>query len=401
MTSPYRLVDLYIRNAYAESFALVYLPVVFHGVYEIFHGNARHWWILAAGMSGAVLVHSITALYCATLIAAYALTQAPRWLREPDLLRSLGLATLMSVLLTAYFTGPLLEHRLGSSYGIFDQTFAQAIGISAEHVRDHALTPGQLFGHDINKIPSQPMTSGSAEMPLPLGVPLVLFALVGGVVAWRLAARGFLVFCAVTAAVLLGMTLGGPVWSWLPAPYLVIQFPWRLLLFVTFFLSLVGGAVMCGLPEHRARPLYTGMLVLIPCAYAWLFIQPDYRDFLDDSRIPPIEDVRKDTSSIGTSLGEYLPVASLEYLPYVRARGSEPMVMSGAAHLSGFQRVGTRAKLNVKLGSSSALIELPFIHYLGYQATLRDPAGSTQTMNVSEGLNGFSAPPPIACSACI
>ncbi len=391
MTAPYRLVDLYIRNAYAESFAFVFLPIVFLGVYEIFHGQARRWWILALGMSGAVLTHSITALYCATFVAVYTLTQAPRVLREPaGPLRSLGLATSMSMLLTVYFTGPLLEHKLGGNYGIFDRGFAQAIGISADHVRDHALKPLQLFGHEINKIPSQPASSDGAEMPFPLGIPLALFAIIGCVMAWRLPARGFFVFCAVTAAVLLLMTLGGPIWSWLPETYLVIQYPWRLLLFVAFFLSLIGGATICAIPERNAKSVYVGFLILVPCVYSLLFIKPDYRDFIDDSRIPPVEDVRKDTSNIGTGLGEYLPVASLAYLSYLRSRGSEPTVMSGTAHLSGFQHVGTRAKLNVEVGSAAALIELPFIHYLGYKATMRDLTGATRSVDVSEGLNGFS-----------
>lgn len=389
MTAPYRLVDLYIRNAYAESFAFVFLPVIFLGVYEIFHGRATRWWILAAGMSGAVLVHSITALYCATFVVIYTLTQPRRLFLGSAPIRSLSLAALMSVLLTAYFTGPLLEHKWGGNYGIFDQGYAQAIGISADHVRDHALKPEQLFGHEINKIPSQPMASERAEMPFPLGVPLALFALIGCVAAWRLAPRAFFVFSAVMGGVLLALTLGGPVWLWLPQPYLVIQFPWRLLLFVAFFLSLLGGTALCLIPEQRARQAYTGVIILVPCVYALLFIHPDYRDFLDDTRIPPIEDVRKDTSNIGTSWGEYLPASSLVYLSYLRARGSEPVVMAGRAHLSGFQRLGTRAKLNIE-ANGVALIELPLIHYLGYKATLRDQTGMTRSVDVTEGLNGFS-----------
>ena len=116
MTAPYRLVDLYVRNAYAESFAFVFLPVVFLGVYEIFHGDPRRWWILAAGMSGIVLTHNISGLYCALLVAAYVATQARRLKSETRLWRALGLAVLMSTLLTAYFIGPLLEHKAANSY---------------------------------------------------------------------------------------------------------------------------------------------------------------------------------------------------------------------------------------------------------------------------------------------
>lgn len=396
MTAPYRLVDLYVRNAYAESFAFLFVPVVFLGMYEIFHGDPRRWWVLAAGMSGIVLTHNISGLYCALFVAAYVATQARRLAKEINLLRSLGVAALMSVLLTAYFIGPLLEHQAAHSYAVFDPEFVRALGFSADHLRDHAVKPWQLFSHEFMHLSSVrpqslPLASDKPEMPFLLGVPLVLFAAVGVFAARRHAAQNIFRFSMIAALLSLVMTLEGFPWEFVPQPLHYLQFPWRLLLFAVFFLSLTGGAAGLLIPEKYDRNFVIVPLVVLLCVYVFGFIKPDYRAFLNDSVIPAIENVRNPNSNIGTSKAEYLPIRSIEHLNYLREHRGAPVILSGEADFISTEHFGTNLSINVVLNTSEALIELPFVYYLGYQATLQTHDDIKHDLDIFEGPNGLGA----------
>ena len=390
MTAPYRLVDLYVRNAYAESFAFVFLPVVFLGVYEIFHGDSRRWWILAAGMAGIVLTHNISGLYCALFVAAYVATQARRLKSETRLWRSLGLAVLMSALLTAYFIGPLLEHKAANSYAIFNSEIARMMYISAESIQDHAVKLWQLFSHDFNLGGSEPFVSDKPEMPFLLGVPLILFAAIGAYAMRRHAAWNFIRFSIGAALMSLIMLLAVFPWELLPGFMYYIQFSWRLLLFVVFFLSVAGGTAVIVIPEKYHRAIFIVPVVMLLCFYVFGFIKPDYYASITDAVIQPVEDARRSDSQVGTAWAEYLPTQSFKHLPYLRAHDAAPVVLSGAATFVEQSRSGTNLTLNVALNGTEALIELPLVHYLGYKATLRTSDGLMRTLSVFEGPNGLS-----------
>ena len=63
LSAPYHLIDLYVRNAYAETFSFIWVPLIFLGLWDIFRGDGRRAWVLALGFAGVALSHLITAFY--------------------------------------------------------------------------------------------------------------------------------------------------------------------------------------------------------------------------------------------------------------------------------------------------------------------------------------------------
>lgn len=45
MTFPYHLTDLYIRNALGEYVSFVFIPLVFHGLYNLFHTSNKNYYL--------------------------------------------------------------------------------------------------------------------------------------------------------------------------------------------------------------------------------------------------------------------------------------------------------------------------------------------------------------------
>ena len=58
--APYRLGCMYFRMAMGELFAIIFIPLVMLGLYEIFIRNERRWMILVIGLSGILESHVIT-----------------------------------------------------------------------------------------------------------------------------------------------------------------------------------------------------------------------------------------------------------------------------------------------------------------------------------------------------
>lgn len=108
--NPYRLIDFYSRGAIGEGFAMVFLPLVLWGTYEILWNRREKWWILALGMTGAVSSH----LLSVELYAALILGEMVLWIfsqKKDHVLKrimELGKTVLYTILLNLYFVGPFL-----------------------------------------------------------------------------------------------------------------------------------------------------------------------------------------------------------------------------------------------------------------------------------------------------
>ncbi len=64
MSCPYKICDIYARNALGEYTAFIFLPMVFQGIYEIINDkdkNGKYYLIIGATLL--VLSHTITTVY--------------------------------------------------------------------------------------------------------------------------------------------------------------------------------------------------------------------------------------------------------------------------------------------------------------------------------------------------
>lgn len=67
MLAPYRLCNLYFRGALGEAIAMVFLPLVVAGIYHIFLGEKKKWYLLAFGYTGILQSHMLSCLMVAFL----------------------------------------------------------------------------------------------------------------------------------------------------------------------------------------------------------------------------------------------------------------------------------------------------------------------------------------------
>ena len=70
--APYRITDMYIRTAIAELASFIFIPIIFNGLYTIINEEKKSY-LLAFGIIGLILTHTVITLYTAILCFIYLL----------------------------------------------------------------------------------------------------------------------------------------------------------------------------------------------------------------------------------------------------------------------------------------------------------------------------------------
>ncbi len=268
MVIPYRLVDLYVRAALAESVAYVFVPLVLWGVWAAIHrprlanvlGLALAY---AALMFTSPLVTLLLTLILVFFVAALALArvndrQPWRQLSRESLLPWLGhlghvlapvaFGLVLGLCLSAIFALPAMtENR----FVRVDQWYGGRYAWGGDFVEFFQLfSPRWGFGVSVPG-PEDDVSFQLGAVPVVLSV-LALAAWVGkrkSSPSPSTTRRLVLFFAALTAVVVfLMLSVSAPLWQVLPLVRLA-QFPWRLLT-----LTVVSMAFLCGAAAVGVRP---------------------------------------------------------------------------------------------------------------------------------------------------
>lgn len=292
MVIPYRLVDVYVRAALAESVAYIFVPLVLWGAWAAIVrprlanvlGLAVAYAALMLTSPLVTLLFSLILVFYVAVLALARVARAQPWRqmsREsvPALIGHVGYLVTPAVFglalgigLSAIFSLPALtENRFvrvdqwyggryawGGDFVEFFQLFSPAWGLGVS-------VPG----------PDDTVSFQLGVVPVVLG----LFSLAALAIAWRRARHGdqpasFLppaavqltLFFAVLAglAVWLMLAVSAPAWKLLPLARLV-QFPWRLLAVTTVSLAFLCGAAARALPapSRAGSRAWTAGLALV------------------------------------------------------------------------------------------------------------------------------------------
>lgn len=260
--APYRLFDLYVRAAVAESFSFVFIPLVFWGFFELID-RPRFRTLIATALAytglvltnnavGLLLITPALGLLVALLLLLRVKDEGARKATISSIVRrlvgwsippALGLA--LGIGLLAGFLLPLI---LEYNYVRVDQWTGGRYAFGGDFVYFFQLfSPRWGFGSSI--------PGPNDEVGFQLGlVPVVLFALsFFGVpqVAHPNSRRTLRFFQGMTIFVAFLMTPASAlVWRTIPLSS-IAQFPWRFGVLTTIGMGAAAGAVMAGwVPEH-------------------------------------------------------------------------------------------------------------------------------------------------------
>ena len=253
--APYRMLDLYVREAFSECTVFAFLPALLLAYHNLrVRGSRRDVISGALAMAAMSTSHTITTMMVPPLLAAYALllswrggaAGAVRW-------RWLGRAALSAVVgcaIAGFFLVPAFLERNEINLTTYTSQYLQ--------YHKHFVYPIQLlwwpwgFGMSLEGLKDQ--------MSFRMGLGLIA----GGIAAVlalpklrrrdRVAAAHVTFFLGVTVmAIFLMLPISALVWDLLP-PMKFVQFPWRFLMLTTLSTSFLSGAAFFALAAVPPAP---------------------------------------------------------------------------------------------------------------------------------------------------
>jgi hypothetical protein len=290
--STYRIMGLIVRGACGELLALIFIPIILLGLYEIIYRDYKKWYLFSIGFIFLLLSHLISSVLMGLFSVIIILINYKRFIKEKERIKYLLLSGLVGVLVDSFFLFPLIEQFIHKTVNIF------AVGSSKTMPYDYAVSLFEFF------------------LPIPYSQDTIHLKNIGyGILALLIIPfvyrkektkksdeSSYAKILLIISLILILITTNLFPWKQLSNELSFIQFPWRLLFYSSSFLPLALGIyldflftkknikeksilkafVMCGI----------GILVLCTLAYnaVYAVIMP-----------------RKDSFRKKIGLGEYLP----------------------------------------------------------------------------------------------
>lgn len=370
MISPYFLYDIYVRMAFGEIVCFVFIPLLFHGLYNIIYGDKNKWYLLTIGTSGLFLTHNLSTFLCAIFALLFVLFSYKK-VFEKKTIKKLIFSLLLALLISLPTLLPLLEAKISSDYMVFDGTYMHSTGINMEK-------------HSINILKS------SSNLPHIMVQGYVLLSIILLMSTFYLKRKHhfnkvYFIFLSLSL-ISLFLTLNIIPWKSLPNIFSIIQFPFRFLQIFSFFISIVISFIY---EKLNNKNIYFLLIIFLCLTCAIPFMRIGIQKNTVDNNLVNFNKLKKRgdiVRSTGSASAEYLPRNAIYNYDYLKERGMYPIVLLGSADINNINKDGTHLSFDIVVNKPSYL-ELPFIYYPGYLVKINDKKIST--LETENGLIGI------------
>jgi hypothetical protein len=357
--TPYLLVNLYVRGAAAELLAQALLPWLFWSTTRVFTAATPVRYVVVTSLLlGAVaLGHNITLLLLPAVLGAYVLlllVAAPGERRDKTRrLAQLTIGALTAAGLTAFFWLPLIGERSLLSHN----------AVNAPVLTEHVWSLTTFLEATL------PFKYNVATIPFRLGlVQAVLF--VGGLLLTRRRSAYWWYWVILAAICLAGITpLILPIWTRLEL-LSVVQFPWRLLTFVSIATALITGGIVTLAHRLRWQVVGAGIVAVLAIFGGRPVIATYDTSMYADLAMDPAIIARYEAGYGAWGAGWHR-----EFLPQWAEQFAAPPAMDDAARPPAQVALRAVTSTGIELAvqqTEPALLRLNQFYFPGWQATVGD-----------------------------
>lgn len=229
----YYMSDLYKRGAIGEVLAFVFIPIIIMGMYHSVYGDYKKHYILVIGFCGLLLSHNITFLIMVVLYAFYLLFNIKQLLKEKTRIVIIAIIATVSILITCFFTMPMLEQMLSGKHRVddyFGTSSMSELALKLSSIVDFRTDASNYLTDSV----------GPFLLFIPLLYPLVSKKNKNTTITYVLLSGYFMIF----------MTTKLFPWQWVEF-LSFMQFPSRVLVPAAAFLALAAGYTVARIPVKK------------------------------------------------------------------------------------------------------------------------------------------------------
>ena len=359
MLLPYHLTDIYVRDALAECFLFIFLPLILNGLTYLFEDKRKFLLLFVLGYVGGMLSHLTLMVYFTVLLIPFFIIYRKKVFKKDTIITLIEAAVLI-LGITAPVIVNMFQNKLAGNFEVFvPGVMAQGIqhsGLWLDLINYFGIFHGGIF----DKIVSNGITS---KYYIDI-IVLILFIIV-------IRKRKQIDFSNYKFMIIFGslsflMSLIIFPWDLLPRSLRIIQFPWRLETFFGIALAIIAPLAIDKI-KINYKYLCGGMIIL-----ALIFNTSSPRDVLNLNNL-------NYERGMGWQL-EYLPVNTYNHWDELKNREYKIITDNGTATITSDKT--TDLFFNV---SEDTQIVIPRIAYFGYY--LMDENGNNVNINGNdEGL---------------
>lgn len=373
ITAPYAIADVFTRDAMAESFVFMFIPMIVLGLYELFEGSKRSFYIwFIIGYLGMISSHLVMSVYFTAFVFIYLLINIKKVFKA-NIFRSLVLSSVIILLITLPFTSSLIEHNFIGEYYVFEGTTMTDAGL----LRSATFFPWEfLIQHSNERYPSIKQYQNLLAVAL-----AVLMIVKRKSIIKDDAEKKFYKMLWIFVVLALFMMTACP-WEIMPKFMLMLQFAWRIETMLIFALSILAGLALRNLNTRKAKAICLGIIVIFNMFTISYSYMPEM--FIDYD----INNVDMSYYGMGWEK-EYLPVRTTKNLDYFYNRGNEVIIRRGNAEIEKINDNTPDLDFKVTNNNESIVVELPRIYYIGYNISFTDENNETKELQFYMNENGF------------
>ena len=374
ISTPYHLTDIYNRVAVAELATFIFLPIIFIGMYDLFKENKSYY--LMIGTIGVILTHNVLTMYTAIFCFIYMIINYKKI--NKNIIKTVMLNALIILLCTSFYWIPLLEHYWNTTYEVF---------IPGRMFKTNTLLETKMSVLDL-------LFGVKWGIKIYLGLPTILGIIFTFIYRKRIDDKIkpyvsiFLSFGIISLIIMLKIFP----FEYLPSFFKMIQFVWRMLIFVSFFFSIVSGITINIFIQktNKRKAIFTIIFIIYAVVIVCSTKQMTKTLFDEEKHLEPVP-VNSKTLKVhaGCATFEYLPQKAYSNLEYIKIRSKNAIIISGEANIINENKNGTKMIFEVNNIKDNVKIEIPYIYYLGYNVTITDKEGNTSKLQIKESDNGF------------
>lgn len=299
----YRALDLFVRGAVGEVFAMVAIPFALAGVVYLEKKQKGGFFWLALSVAVTLTSHNLLGFLLIPLLISFAVALAliSKKSRTENVafLWSVGLSVLLGIGLCAFYVLP----------AYFEKSFTrveQTITTGDFDFHNHFVALRQLLRGTWGYGGSVPGLEDGLSFAL--GVVALLVAAAAVVRVWwkgNTLSKGLSIVFVVFFGLFTMLTTSKSIWIWEHLSLLrFLQFPWRLLAFSHVFLALLGGGVLVGMKKKTGIALISVMVGLFAVTQSKLFVPEKYITDLSPYYRTDENFIRE---TLSFTLNDYLP----------------------------------------------------------------------------------------------
>ncbi|MDP3888638.1 MAG: 6-pyruvoyl-tetrahydropterin synthase-related protein, partial [bacterium] len=362
--APYHAVDVYVRGAMAEDWALIWFPLIFLAIYKIIKEEKFYWvYLLALSYGLLLLSHNIMSM----LFSVASLAWGVLWLVQTRKIKKvfrLIFGVLWGVALAAFFFLPVIVEK--------QYAHTETMTMGYFNYLAHFATLRQMFiktefgwGASVGADDKFPYMIGFFHWIIPLVSLFLAFIFLRKKKAdWgRLLAIVFgVAFLFGTAFMAHQRSL--PIWIRIPMlEYL--QFPWRFLGLVIFFASFSVGSIVIFFKNEKIKILLTLLLIggLLYSVKGYFQAEKWY-NITDKDRLTG------EAWQLGLTNGifDYLPIYA--HYPPPGPAPAEPQILEGNATIENLEKGTDWQRFGTNVSSESAKIQFPLYDFPGWEVRI-------------------------------